>query len=139
MSDDHLSGDAGSSTDRTEPKTWEAEGNVAFAEPWQAQIFSMTVALNEAGAFTWKEWVEVFSTHRRLSQEAGKPDSSQTYYEDWLDALEAMAATQALASPEDQARYKEAWRGAAARTKHGQPIELQETDFNGSTSAAAAP
>ncbi len=130
MSEDHLPAGAGSSADRTEPLTWEAEGNAAFAEPWQAQIFSMTVALNEAGVFAWKEWVEVFSVYRRLSQEAGKPDSSQTYYEDWLDALETMAATRQLASREDQARYKEAWRDAAARTRHGQPIELQKIGFS---------
>ena len=130
MSDDHLSQVAGSSADRTEPRTWAAEGNVAFAEPWQAQIFSMTVALNEAGAFSWQEWGEVFSAHRRQSQEACKPDTSQTYYEDWLDALETMAEMQALASRENQLRYRRAWHNAAARTKHGQPIELQEADFD---------
>ena len=119
MSDDHLSRAAGSPADRTEPRTWAAEGNVAFAEPWQAQIFSMTVALNEAGAFSWQEWGEVFSAHRR-----------QTYYEEWLDALETMAEMQALASRENQLRYRRAWHNAAARTKHGQPIELQEADFD---------
>ncbi len=27
-----------------------------FAEPWHAQVFAVTVALNEAGRFAWSEW-----------------------------------------------------------------------------------
>jgi len=114
-----------------EPVIWDNEGQVAFGEPWQAQIFSMTVALHEAGLFGWSTWAEVFSGRRRASSVEGKPDTSQTYYEDWLDALETLTASLDLAPQAEQARYRKAWRDAAERTKHGHPIELQPADFHG--------
>lgn len=129
MSDHALEAMTQTGIGRITPRSWDGEGDTVFGAPWQAQIFSMTVALNEAGMFTWKEWVDVFSVHRRASNAAGKPDTIETYYEDWLDALEAMSAKQGLASEEDQLRYREAWREAAERTRHGQPIELRDADF----------
>lgn len=129
MSDDFLETVTQAGTGRVTPRSWDGEGDTVFGAPWQAQVFSMTVALNEAGIFTWKEWVDVFSSLRRASHVAGKPDTIETYYQDWLDALEAMSVKQGLASEEDQLRYREAWREAAERTRHGQPIELQDADF----------
>ena len=31
-----------------------------FAEPWHAQVFAVTVALNEAGRFDWPDWAKEF-------------------------------------------------------------------------------
>ena len=33
-----------------------------FEEPWHAQVFAITVALNEAGIFQWTDWAHQFST-----------------------------------------------------------------------------
>ena len=33
----------------------------AFEMPWHAQLFALTVHLNELGRFEWLEWVESFS------------------------------------------------------------------------------
>ncbi len=114
------------------PIVWDNEGQVVFGAPWQAQIFSMTVALHEAGLFSWSAWTDVFSARRRASSASGKPDTSQTYYEDWLDALETLTASLNLAPQGDQVRYRSAWRDAAQRTRHGHPIELQSADFKDS-------
>ena len=32
------------------------EGGPVFREPWEAQAFSMALALHERGVFTWPEW-----------------------------------------------------------------------------------
>lgn len=112
-----------------DPRPWDAESGVIFGEPWQAQVFAMTVALNEAGHFSWTEWGEVFSAHRKASAESGRPDDGDAYYDDWLSALEEIAAQRALASGEAQQRYRQAWEHATARTPHGQPIVLRDGDF----------
>ncbi|MDG2403643.1 MAG: nitrile hydratase accessory protein, partial [Paracoccaceae bacterium] len=31
-----------------------------FEAPWHAQLFALTVHLNEAGCFAWPDWADVF-------------------------------------------------------------------------------
>ena len=31
-----------------------------FEEPWQAELFALTVALGEAGVFGWPDWTSAF-------------------------------------------------------------------------------
>ena len=31
-----------------------------FHEPWHAQIFALTIHLNEQGHFEWKDWSQAF-------------------------------------------------------------------------------
>ncbi|MBD8688362.1 MULTISPECIES: nitrile hydratase accessory protein [unclassified Rhizobium] len=113
----------------TDPRIWDEETGMLFGEPWQAQIFAMTVALNEAGQFEWSEWAGVFSKHRKASARNGMPDTVDTYYDDWLNALEEIASIRSLATGDEQHLYKHAWEHAAERTPHGLPIFLQEADF----------
>ena len=43
-----------------------------FHEPWHAQIFALTVHLNEQGHFEWKDWSNAISavsyTHLRAHE-----------------------------------------------------------------------
>jgi nitrile hydratase accessory protein len=89
-----------------------------FDEPWQAQTFALVVALNERGVFTWTEWTEAV---------AAAPEDG--YYERWLATLERLVSERGLISGDHLERYRDAWQHAAARTPHGTPIELDETDF----------
>lgn len=100
------------------------DGEPVFREPWEAHAFAMAVQLHERGLFTWPEWAAA------LSEEigAGRGDG-ETYYHAWLAALERLVAETGAASGEAQASTQEAWRRAAARTPHGKPIELSESDF----------
>jgi nitrile hydratase accessory protein len=90
-----------------------------FREPWEAQAFSMAVALHQRGVFTWKEWADTLAAVIADPRSANLP-----YYEQWLAALERLSTERALVDPAELARRKEAWRMAAARTPHGQPIVL---------------
>lgn len=90
-----------------------------FATPWQAQVFAMTVSLHERGLFSWPEWAQLLGRHVA----DGASDGSD-YYERWADALQEMLVSRQVASAEDIARITQAWHDAAARTPHGQPIEL---------------
>ncbi|HHU09487.1 MAG TPA: nitrile hydratase accessory protein [Intrasporangiaceae bacterium] len=90
-----------------------------FAEPWQAQVFAMTVVLHERGLFTWPQWAQRLGRHVA----SGASDGSD-YYHRWADALEELLDDLAVASTADVAEVTQAWHQAAARTPHGRPIEL---------------
>jgi len=107
----------------------DAEGPV-FREPWQAQAFAMTLALYERHMFTWPEWAATLSQEIERAQAAGDPDTGETYYRHWLNALERLVAEKGVTDAATLARYQHAWDHAADRTPHGQPIELQREDFH---------
>jgi nitrile hydratase accessory protein len=106
----------------------DAEGPV-FREPWEAQAFAMALALHARGAFTWPEWAAALADEIRRAQAAGDPDTGETYYRHWLNALERLVAEKGIAGRETLRRYCDAWDRAAHRTPHGQPIELKAEDF----------
>lgn len=100
-----------------------------FREPWQAQAFAMTLALHEKGLFAWSEWAAMLGETIKAAQAAGDPDSGDTYYHHWLATLERMTATKSMTTQADLTAYRDAWERAAARTPHGQPIDLKAADF----------
>ena len=102
----------------------DAQGPI-FAEPWQAQAFAMTVALHDAGLFTWPEWAEALSRRIKAAQAEGDPDRGDTYYDHWLHALETLVVAKGVADAALLAALREAWDRAADATPHGAPILLE--------------
>jgi nitrile hydratase accessory protein len=72
------------------------EGPV-FREPWEAQAFALAVALNQAGHFTWAEWVDTISGELRHADH----DPEATYYSHWLAALEKLVLAKGLTNDAD--------------------------------------
>lgn len=107
----------------------ELEGEPVFSEPWEAHAFAMALLLHEQGLFTWPQWAATLADEITRAQAAGDPDTGATYYHHWLAALERLVAESGAASADDQERTSEAWRRAAHRTPHGQPIDLRAEDF----------
>jgi nitrile hydratase accessory protein len=107
----------------------DAEGPV-FREPWEAQAFAMALALHARGLFTWPEWAATLGAEIKRAQAAGDPDTGETYYRHWLNALERLVAEKGIADEATVARYQHAWDHAALRTPHGAPIELRPEDFS---------
>jgi nitrile hydratase accessory protein len=96
-----------------------------FLEPWHAEVFSLAVALNRQGVFTWSEWVKVFSAvSDEIPVDRGE-SAETTYYRRWLAALERLVAYRKLASSEEMAARKQEWHRAYLRTPHGQPVALE--------------
>lgn len=106
----------------------DADGPV-FREPWEAQAFAMALALHERKVFTWPEWAATLAAEIKRAQAAGDPDTGETYYRHWLNALERLVAEKGVASARTLTRYQQAWDHAADRTPHGMPIELRPDDF----------
>ena len=96
-----------------------------FAEPWQAQVFAITVQLSEAGHFTWPEWAARFGKALKRASRDGAPADGSAYYDVWLEALEALLAERDLASPQALAGLREAWAAAYRETPHGKPVALK--------------
>jgi nitrile hydratase accessory protein len=108
----------------------DADGPV-FREPWEAQVFALTLALYERGVFSWPEWTATLADEIQRAQAAGDPDTGATYYRQWLAALERMVANKGLTDARMLARYRDAWQRAAERTPHGAPIVLASGEGNG--------
>ena len=99
----------------------------AFEAPWHAELFALTVAMNEAGHFAWAEWVEVFSKqlkHDGLSRELNGGDD---YFNAWLTALETLLTGQGITEASLLADLKQAWTEAYVSTPHGQPVRIKAT------------
>jgi len=93
-----------------------------FDEPWQAQAFALTVALNETGAFEWGDWATFLS--EQLHAPDAKDDGSD-YYARWTAALEALLISKGIVDAGEVANLASSWQRAAAATPHGTAIELQ--------------
>jgi len=100
-----------------------------FRAPWQAQAFAMTLALYERGVFSWTEWARALAVRIQTAPAQAGEDAADAYYRQWLEALEAIVADKGASSSAELHRYRDAWDHAADRTPHGQPIELQPSDF----------
>jgi nitrile hydratase accessory protein len=101
-----------------------------FAAPWQAQAFAMTMQLSQNGAFTWGDWVKVFSTEIRADPAQPGEDSLSAYYRQWLTALQTILTSTGLSTPEEIAGMETLWRAAYAKTPHGLPIALENASLD---------
>jgi nitrile hydratase accessory protein len=67
-----------------------------FSEPWEARVFAMAVMLHQRGVFSWSEWTLALSREIHLAKAAGDTDLGNTYYQHWLNALEALTTRAGL-------------------------------------------
>ena len=67
----------------------QGEDGPIFREPWEAQAFAMALSLHQRGLFTWPEWAATLADEIKRAQAAGDPDTGDTYYLHWLNALAA--------------------------------------------------
>lgn len=96
----------------------------AFSEPWHAQVFAITVALNEAGHFEWSAWAEQFGATLKAHGLTKELDGGEDYFNAWLETLEGVLAETGMAEIGDLRRLKEGWANAYLNTPHGQPVHL---------------
>jgi nitrile hydratase accessory protein len=96
-----------------------------FLEPWHAQVFALTVHLNEAGRFSWPDWVERFSETLRRHGLSRELDGGADYFDAWLETLEAILAEAGNASPQEVALVRRDWEEAYLNTPHGAPVHLK--------------
>ncbi len=101
-----------------------------FSQPWEAQAFTLALALHDKGLFAWTEWAAMLGEEIKKAQAAGDPDTGATYYSHWMATLERMVAEKDVTTMETLTQHRHAWYRAAHRTPHGTPIELRPEDFS---------
>ncbi|GGH22211.1 nitrile hydratase accessory protein [Cribrihabitans marinus] len=102
-----------------------------FEQPWHAQVFAMTVHLNETGLFTWPEWTVRFSAVLQRHGLARDLDGGDDYFLAWLDTLESLLSDTAGTEPGEIDALRDAWRRAYLDTPHGTPVRLPQRDPSG--------
>jgi nitrile hydratase accessory protein len=97
-----------------------------FSAPWQARAFALVLSLRDGGVFTWDEWAQALAASIRTAQEAGDPDTGETYYLHWLAALERLLVQKGITGKGMLGITRDAWDATARATPHGQPVELSQ-------------
>lgn len=95
-----------------------------FEAPWHAQLFALTVHLNEAGVFAWPDWTKRFGATLAAHGLDRDLDGGDDYFTAWLETLEALLADQGVAGQQALAEMKAAWEAAYLSTPHGSPVRL---------------
>ena len=98
----------------------------AFEAPWHAQIFALTVHLNEAGHFVWADWAQRFGATLKRHGIAKDLNGGEDYFTAWLETLEHFLAEMGMADPGAVATLKADWEAAYLRTPHGEPVKLDD-------------
>tara|TARA_R110002094_G_scaffold216392_2_gene187270 strand:- start:1007 stop:1345 length:339 start_codon:yes stop_codon:yes gene_type:complete len=97
-----------------------------FEAPWHAQIFALTVHLNEAGHFAWPDWAQRFGATLKAHGLEKELNGGEDYFAAWLETLETLLADSGVASGDDVAALRDAWKNAYLSTPHGAPVHLPE-------------
>ncbi len=97
-----------------------------FAEPWQAELFALTVALSEAGHFTWPTWAEAFGATLKRHGAERELDGGADYYAAWLETLESLLDRSGIATAGQAAAMRDRWEAAYLSTPHGQPVRVAD-------------
>lgn len=96
----------------------------AFEAPWHAQLFALTVHLNETGRFDWPAWAERFGATLKRHGLTKDLNGGDDYFAAWLETLEAFLAETGNADPAQVNKTRDAWEQAYLRTPHGDPVHL---------------
>lgn len=96
----------------------------AFEAPWHAQLFALTVHLNEAGHFVWGDWAKRFSVTLKCHGLSKDLNGGDDYFSAWLETLERFLAEIELADPASVEKARAAWEHAYLSTAHGEPVTL---------------
>jgi len=110
----------------SQSEDWGGLHEPTFAEPWQAQVFALTVKLNERGIFSWSEWSEALG-----KELIGAAQDGSDYYERWLLALDELLVRKNVATSAQIQELTAAWQRAAEAKPHGSPILLENDPLTG--------
>jgi nitrile hydratase accessory protein len=85
-----------------------ANGEMVFAEPWEARAFGLALALSDDGHYDWESFRRsLIESIGHWEGEHGTDDPSWRYYERWLEALEGMLLARGLVEPGELDRRTE--------------------------------
>ena len=95
-----------------------------FDEPWQAELFAVTVHLSERNLFSWAEWTDEMVEQIKKVKLIRPIDGSNDYYNIWLQALIELISTKGITDAETISDVQNRWAIAYRNSPHGKPVEL---------------
>lgn len=101
-------------------------GELAFDAPWQIRAFALAIGAHKAGQYDWAQFQRalVASIKDWEAEVEDVSDSSWSYYEHWVDALERVLDGQGtVASDALAARTQEILATPANRNHHEPHLE----------------
>ena len=81
-----------------------------FHKPWHAQIFALTVHLNEQGHFDWRDWSKVFSDALFSKGSKDLIINDDDYYSIWLRTLEEFLGETKKIQSDEIIQYFQDWQ-----------------------------
>ena len=87
-----------------------------FSEPWHAQVFALTVQLNETGRLAWPDWAAAFGETLKRHGLTHDLDGGDDYFGAWLETLEAFLVKEGVAAAGELSALKGAWENAYLTT-----------------------
>jgi nitrile hydratase accessory protein len=108
------------------PSEGPSDAPAAFDDPWQAQLFALTVALTDLGHISWSDWTRAFGATLRRHGATRPLDGSADYYAAWLETFENVLDQTGLGPLAEAAAARLAWENAYLATPHGQPVRLPD-------------
>jgi len=95
-----------------------------FEAPWHAQIFAITVHLNETGRFSWTDWAARFGDTLKRHGVNKDLNGGEDYFNAWLETLETYLKDSGNASEIEVATARDAWEKAYLSIPHGATVSL---------------
>jgi len=102
---------------------FENTNNIIFSEPWQAELFAITLNLYQRGIFDWDDWTECLGRNLEIKKNKGKDDLAN-YFSSWLHALEEKLLEKKVTELKNIKNIENAWRDAFSKTPHGKKVEI---------------
>ena len=94
-------------------------GEIAFHEPWEAQVFALTLGLHDKGLFTWSEWAGYLNAELEDDATASPDAAHDHYFDHWAAALERIVEAKRLVSrTQMESREEDLVRNAPTAHQH---------------------
>ena len=100
-----------------------------FSEPWQAELFAITLNLHEKGLFNWASWTEKLGGSLKRDKNTSK-DDLEHYFLSWLSALEETLLEKKVTELTKIVTIEKAWKDAISKTPHGKKVEISGKVLN---------
>ena len=110
---------------RVERKDIEKDKDLIFSEPWQAELFAITLNLHEKGLFNWNSWTKKLGSSLKRDNN-NSTDNLEYYFLSWLSALEETLLEMKITELTKIASIEKAWKDAISKTPHGKKVEISD-------------
>jgi nitrile hydratase accessory protein len=95
-----------------------------FSEPWHAELFAITIYLNEQGYFLYSDWIAGLSDQLVQEREDCLLEDGNDYYIVWFNALISLLEKRGITNFNTIDLVEQRWVHAYEHTPHGDPVKL---------------